>query len=600
MKINTDPFTRLVAEEDQPHEIPNSWLWVEIGALSEVIGGGTPTSTNSRYFDGGTIPWVTPADMSGYSEMYISEGRRNITEEGLQNSSARLLPKDSLLFSSRAPIGYVAIAKNPITTSQGFKSFPPTEAYLPHYGYWYLRSIKTLAESMASGTTFLELSGLKAAKLPFPLPPLAEQSRIVAKLDEAMQRVEASKARLEKLPGLLKQFRQAVLAAAVSGRLTESWRVENPQGETTDDLITRLLEARKEKYEAALVEARHKKTTKPKKPELVNTSDTSGAELPELPDSWQWVDFATACEKIFDGTHFSPKNYVEGDYKYITAKNIKEKGLDLSNITYITAEDHASIYARADVKRGDVLYIKDGATTGIATVNTLDEEFSLLSSVGVFRTNPEIIIPEYVGYFLNAPNTRQRMLSEVAGIAITRLTLTKLNGSFLALPPFEEQKEIVRQINHYFELADALETRLEQATAMVEQLPQALSAKAFSGQLVAQDPNDEPASVLLERLRNSPAPTKAKRAAKAATSTLQLEFTMPQSLQEILKQNPEGLSPEKLFSMAGFTEVEVDAFYQELASLQPQMEELKPTGDDAKMWPNTSTTLRLKYTSHED
>src|SRR5690606_35514368 len=118
---------------------------------------------NANY-DGGTIPWITPADLSGYTEKYIERGRRNITEKGLNGSSARLMPEGTVLFSSRAPIGYVAIARNPVSTNQGFKSFVPHDGVDPEYLYYYLKRAKELALKLASGTTFPEISGKNAKK----------------------------------------------------------------------------------------------------------------------------------------------------------------------------------------------------------------------------------------------------------------------------------------------------------------------------------------------------------------------------------------------------------------------------------------------------
>ena len=162
----------LVPEAEQPYPLPGNWVWTKMGAITRIEGGGTPRSHDPALYENGAIPWIRPVDLSGYDDMYISQGSRNITEEGLRNSSARLIPKNSLLFSSRAPIGYVAISAKEVTTSQGFKSFLPTSALVPQYGYWYLKSAKLLAESLASGTTFQEISGAKATLIPIPLPLL--------------------------------------------------------------------------------------------------------------------------------------------------------------------------------------------------------------------------------------------------------------------------------------------------------------------------------------------------------------------------------------------------------------------------------------------
>jgi type I restriction enzyme M protein len=169
---------------------------------------------------------------------------------------------------------------------------------------------------------------------------------------------------------------------------------------------------------------------------------------PHIPihPAWPIVPLGESCESIMDGTHFSPANTETGDRLYLTSKNVRENHLDLSNVSYISEEDHRSIYTRCSVKKGDVLYVKDGANTGLAALNTLDEEFSLLSSVAVLRGKPGLLDNRYLSYYLNTENGRERMLSLISGVAITRLTLTKLNNARIPLPPSEIQQQIIAEM----------------------------------------------------------------------------------------------------------------------------------------------------------
>jgi type I restriction enzyme M protein len=173
--------------------------------------------------------------------------------------------------------------------------------------------------------------------------------------------------------------------------------------------------------------------------------DNYRPHIPIRPD-WPMVELGNVCETIMDGTHFSPPNTEKGDRLYITSKNVRKSYLDLANVSYISEEDHRVIYSRCAVKTGDVLYIKDGANTGLAAINTLTEEFSLLSSVAVMRGKPEMLDNRYLVFFLNTEQGRQSMLSMISGVAITRLTLTKLNAALIPLPPLETQKKIVAEI----------------------------------------------------------------------------------------------------------------------------------------------------------
>jgi type I restriction enzyme S subunit len=167
------------------------YRWEEkyIGEIAEVIGGGTPKTNNPEFWEG-NIPWITPKDLSKHQERYISRGERNISEIGLQNSSARMLPKDAVLLSSRAPIGYVAIAKNPITTNQGFKSLVLKEGYIPEFYFYFLKINVDILESHATGSTFKEISGSIVKSIKVPVPPLLEQkaiARILSSLDDKIE-----------------------------------------------------------------------------------------------------------------------------------------------------------------------------------------------------------------------------------------------------------------------------------------------------------------------------------------------------------------------------------------------------------------------------
>lgn len=173
-----------ITDDEKPFDIPESWEWVRLAEVGTIIGGGTPKTQILEYWDG-DIPWLTPADMK-FIGKYAMSGNRNISLLGLQKSSARLMPKGTVLFSSRAPIGYIAIAKNKICTNQGFKSVVPFTMPCNEYIYYCLQARIKDIQLRASGTTFKEISGSEFGKTMIPLPPLAEQHRIVAKLEELL------------------------------------------------------------------------------------------------------------------------------------------------------------------------------------------------------------------------------------------------------------------------------------------------------------------------------------------------------------------------------------------------------------------------------
>lgn len=198
------------------NNLPENWVLTTIGEIGIVVSGGTP-STRQPEFWGGDIAWITPADLSNYKDKYIQHGQRNITKIGLENSSAKLLPKGSILFSSRAPIGYTVVAKNELATNQGFKNLILTNSGFADYIFYYLKHSKQLAESYASGTTFMELSATKFSQIPFPLPPLAEQHRIVEKIEEFFSELDKAQESLLNAQKQLEIYRQVVLKDAFEG-----------------------------------------------------------------------------------------------------------------------------------------------------------------------------------------------------------------------------------------------------------------------------------------------------------------------------------------------------------------------------------------------
>lgn len=172
------------------YTLPSNWVILQLKSIGTIIGGGTPKTNDSANWIDGSIPWLTPADLSDYTEKYISKGSRNITDIGLKNSSARLLPKGTLLYSSRAPIGHLAIAKNEICTNQGFKSIVPFEMEMNEYLYYAMIYRTPYIQSQASGTTFKEISGKGLGLITLPIPPLEEQKRIVAKINQFFEEID--------------------------------------------------------------------------------------------------------------------------------------------------------------------------------------------------------------------------------------------------------------------------------------------------------------------------------------------------------------------------------------------------------------------------
>ncbi len=358
-----------------------SWPMVELGDVSEVVSGATPKREVPAYWNG-DVDWVTPKDLTDLEGRYIDEAPEKITEAGYKSCSTHLVPAGSVLLSSRAPIGHLAITKRPVCTNQGFKNFVPGPNVDAEFLYWALKRDVPKLQAMGTGSTFKEISKAQVEKYQIPLPPLPTQRRIAAVLDKAQALVANDKRTL-----------------AVYDQLAKSLFLE-----MFGDPV------RNEK-------------------------------------GWEVVKLKDACDQITDGSHFSPPMVAKG-YPYVSARHIKEYGLDFAAAPmYVDEEHHAEIYRRCKPVKGDVLYIKDGATTGIAAINTMDEPFSLLSSVALFKPNKTILSGTYLCYWLNHQGVRQNLIrTHMAGAAIQRFTLDKINRFEIMLPPLKPQQRFERVI----------------------------------------------------------------------------------------------------------------------------------------------------------
>ncbi|MDW0904977.1 restriction endonuclease subunit S, partial [Mannheimia haemolytica] len=276
----------------------------------------------------------------------------------------------------------------------------------------------------------------------------------------------------------------------------------------------------------------------------------------EIPESWVWVRLGDICLKITDGTHHSPPNIDKSDFLYITAKNIKKDGLDLSKISYVTKEIHNEIFSRCNPEKGDILYIKDGATTGVSIINTLNEPFSMLSSVALIKTSQEID-NEYLNYVMNSHYFYNISIGSMSGTGIPRITLTKLESYLVPVPPLLEQQRIVQKIEELLPLVERYEQTEQQLTKLnntfPEQLKKSVLHAAIQGKLTEQDPNDELASCLIERIKAEKNRLIAEKKLKKpkSVSEIVMRDNLPYEIKECsVRLNPVG---SVLIAMYGAT-----------------------------------------------
>ncbi|AHL72342.1 restriction endonuclease subunit S [Bacillus altitudinis] len=442
----------LVSDEQQPYEVPENWVWTKLGCVFEQVKEQIQPTGNEKYI--------------GLEHMNKGGGILEVgNTEGVKSKKV-VFKKNDVLYGKLRPylnkhayVEFDGVASTDILVYRN-KNIRANKLLNMYLG---LPQVLQYANENSNGINLPRVSPKAMDNMFFPLPPFHEQKRIADKVERLISKIDEAKQLIEEAKETFELRRAAILEKAFRGELTKKWRGENLK-ESSDT-------------------------------EVVQTDKT----LYNLPFNWEWIDLDTVCEKITDGTHHSPKSYPSGDYMYITAKNIKKQGILLDNVTYVSKEVHQEIYNRCDVKKGDVLYIKDGATTGIATVNQITEEFSLLSSVALLRPKRNVLAAKYLMYCLNSPSTKSRMLGMISGNAITRLTLKKIKQGIIPLPPFDEQEIIVsilEKVNSVDEQLDCV-TNLEDN---INNLKQSILSKAFRGELGTNDPSEESAIELLKEV----------------------------------------------------------------------------------------------------
>ena len=194
---------------------PEGWREARLGEICAIMGGGTPKTKVSEYWDG-DIPWLTPKDLSGFSGIYISNGERNISELGLKNSSAKLLPKNTVLLTTRAPVGYLAISKSEVSTNQGFRSLIPDGKTSSLFLFYLLKRNVAHLKSQSSGTTFGELTGTTLKSLSFLFPPMELTKRFENFVKPLFNKIKSNQHSIYSLMNL----RDALLPKLVSGKVS--------------------------------------------------------------------------------------------------------------------------------------------------------------------------------------------------------------------------------------------------------------------------------------------------------------------------------------------------------------------------------------------
>lgn len=342
----------------------------------------------------------------------------------------------------------------------------------------------------------------EAYELEISFPNFSEQKRIVAKVDELMGIIDDLEAQTDIAHERRAELTDALLRALVESEdadaLAQNWKTLSAHFDTlftTEESVEKLKAAildlavrgklvdtspNEKAADLNLVESERTKNNVRHKFQEKKTN----ISLPfDVPDNWHEDFLGNVMLKITDGTHHSPPNGENGEHLYISAKNIKSHGVLTSNATYVSQKIHDEIYSRCDPELGDILYIKDGATTGIGTINDLTEPFSMLSSVALLKPS-SITLNSFILYLMRSPYFYDAMRAKMSGVAITRVTLKKLNEAVIPLPPYEEQKRIVAKVDEIMTFCDNLLENIRAAEALKVELAESVVHHASANSCV--------------------------------------------------------------------------------------------------------------------
>ncbi|WP_159390348.1 restriction endonuclease subunit S [Pseudomonas sp. S34] len=436
-------------------ELPKGWAICTLADIGQIVTGKTPSTKEPRFYDG-NVPFIKPGDLDHSGLIFQTES--TLTDAGAAEVPS--LPPQSIVVTCIGNLGKVGLTTRASATNQQINAVIPDEGINPSFLFHFCKTLKPWLESKSSATTISIVNKGIFSKAPAPLAPLAEQTRIALKLNELLAQVDTLKARIDAIPALLKRFRQSTLAEAVSGRLTEKWRDRD-----ADFKVTTI---------GKICSVSTGKTPKRGKAEY-----WEGGDIPWLTSALTGTKFCSEAEQ------------------FVTKFALKDCTLKL-------------------FQPGTLLMAMYGEGKTRGQVTELKIEATCNQACAAISVNETLAKKDFVKIRLQ--ENYEEVRKQAVGGAQPNLNLDKVKEITICLPSMEEQTEIVRRVEQLFTFADQLEAKVASAKSRIDHLTQSILAKAFRGELVPQDPSDEPASELLARIQaqRAAAPkAKAKRGRKS-------------------------------------------------------------------------------------
>lgn len=492
--------------------LPRGWIEAPLHGLGTWYGGGTPSKFNDAFWSNGTIPWISPKDMKS---LQLTDSEDHISSAAIEQTNIKAFPPGTVLVVIRSGILSrtlpVAVARVAATMNQDLKGIFPNPGIDSLYLAYYLRSEehRILKKCSKHGTTVASIDTHAIHSYSCRLAPTNEQRRIVAKIEELFSDLDAGVAALERAKANLKRYRAAVLKAAVNGSLTAAWRAKYPDIEPASKLLERILVERHRKWEAAQLakfKAAGKEPPKNWKAKYVEPSPPDTTDLPDLPEGWCWATLDGLSNRIVDGTHHTP-TYVENGVPFISVKDVRDGTVYFDDCKFISHEEHVALTQRCKPEQGDLLITKSG-TIGRVAVVAEETAFSLFVSVALLKPVSALIDVSWLALAFQAWMQTVNVANDIKGSMIKNLHIEDLRVIKIPIPSAVEQDEIISEVDHVISNIVAAEHQLDASLLRAARLRQSILKQAFEGKLVLQDPNDEPAAVLLDRIKSESQPHK--------------------------------------------------------------------------------------------
>jgi type I restriction enzyme, S subunit len=489
---------------DGPWALPEGWTWEPLGKLGTWMGGGTPSKANSAFWTNGSVPWVSPKDMK---VEVIGESEDKITAAAVEESSAKYVPQGSVIMVMRSGILRhsfpVAITDRIVTLNQDLRALTPHSSISPRFiaRYLALAANRVLNECSKDGTTVNSIEVPALERLPVPLAPLAEQHRIVARVDALFAEIAEGEVALAAARNGIDTFRRALLKAAVTGELTKDWRAANQVCEGGHDFLARITNSTK-------APGKGRGRRNPDAPPL----DTRA--LPPLPRVWAWATLGDLILEIQAGLNVSAKGRPpqEGETGIIKVSAVTWGEFDenasktLSPVTKINERDI--------IQSGDFLFSRANTLELVGApviVKAITKRLVLSDKILRFRLAGSL--DAWIEILLKSAYGRQQIEALATGAQLSMRNISQENIRKIAvpIPPAAEVTEILRRVSDALAATADMEHLLDTEAADSARLKQSILKAAFEGRLVPQDSADESASALLARLAVNPPVIHARR-----------------------------------------------------------------------------------------